>query len=432
MGCLISLVRAGASLILFVIIFVGFLSYLILNNFSDKLLSADFYNNTLAAEDTYNRIYDEVLLDDELKDTTERFLGDIQIVSHQEIVDLLREIMPPEYIQAEVERAIGRTIDWVNEDVDELELYVDLNEPLDNVKTVMLNYIDGRIDMLEVEDPGFSGCSTDTANRLADIFTAKFNQIADGVVPTSVPSLQAIDAPCRVVIFELAYNSLIDEAGLNEATATTLKNGKGDLRFPFAQGDTLEVLKVSARLLAEPLMDDALDRVREDLNGSGQFDLISQIAEWDSDSSEAQIRADLTDGRDWISKANNFGDLASLIMVIGGAVVMGLIYFPTLGGMLRWPGIALLITGGFFFVTGKIAESKVPDALTDAIETGADKVSDVPPAVTDLGTDVLVSFGSQLTDGFVGPSLTMLTIGIILFGASFFSIILKRFIPVVK
>ena len=122
MGCLISLVRAGASLILFVIIFVGFLSYLILNNFSDKLLSADFYNNTLAAEDTYNRIYDEVLLDDELKDTTERFLGDIQIVSHQEIVDLLREIMPPEYIQAEVERAIGRTIDWVNEDVDELDL----------------------------------------------------------------------------------------------------------------------------------------------------------------------------------------------------------------------------------------------------------------------------------------------------------------------
>ncbi|MBC8280841.1 MAG: hypothetical protein H8E48_08665 [Chloroflexi bacterium] len=419
-------------MILFVIIFVGFLSYLILNNFSDKLLSADFYTKTLAAEDTYNRIYDDVLLDDELTETTERFLGDIEIVSHEEIVDLLREIMPPEYIQSEVEGAIGRTVDYINEDVDELDLYIDLNLPLNNVKPVMLGYIDGRIDELEVEDPGFSGCSTDAAQRLADSFSTRFNQIADGVVPETVPSLQAIDAPCRVIIFELAYGTLIDGAGLPEATATILKNGKGDLRLPFAQGDTLEVLKVSARLLAEPLMDVAIEGVREDLTDTGQFDLIRQMAEWNDDTTEAQIRADLADGRDWISKASNFGDLASLIMVIGGAAAMGLLFFPTLGGMLRWPGIALLVTGGFFFVVGKIAQSKVPDALADAVETGADKVSNVPPAVTDLGTDVLVSFGAQLTDGFVGPSITMLTFGIILLGASFFSFILKRFIPFLK
>ena len=429
---MISLFRAAVALVLFVIIFVGFLSYLILNNFSDKLLSVDFYTNTLAAEDTYNRIYDDILLDDELKETTERFLGDIEVVSHQEIVDLLREIMPPEYIQSEVEGAIERTVDYINEDVDELELYIDLNQPLDNVKRVMLDYIDGRIDELEVEDPGFSGCSTDAAQSLANSFSERFDQIADGVVPESVPSLSAIDVPCRVIIFELAYSTLIDSAGLPEATATTLKDGKGDLRLPFAQGDTLEVLKVSARLLAEPLMDDAIKGVREDLTEAGQFDLIRQIAKWDDETTEAQIRTDLGDGRDWISKASNFGDMASLIMVIGGAAAMALIFFPTLGGMLRWPGIALLVTGGFFFVVGKIAQSKVPDALADAVETGAGQMSNVPPAVTDLGTDILVSFGSQLTDGFVAPSITMLTFGIILFGGSFFSIILKRFIPFLK
>ena len=432
MGCLISIFRAGATLVLGVVIFVGFLSYLIMNNFSDKLLNADFYNDTLAAEDAYNRIYDEVLLDDELMDTTEKFLGGIEIADHQDVIDLMREVIPPEYIQSEIESAIGRTIDWVNEDTEDLELYVDLNGPLDNVKTVMLNYIDDRIDEIEVEDLGFSGCSIDTASKLVPSFISKFDKIADGVVPTSVPGLKSIDVRCRVVIFELAYNSLLDEPGLNEPAVAALENGKGDLRLPFVNGDTIEMFKVSARLLAVPLMDEAILQVRDNLTETGQFDLIKQIAEWNTDTSEALIRGDLDEGRKLVSRLNIFVGFGSMIMVIGGAVVMGLFYFPNLAGMLRWPGIALSITGGFFLVAGKIAQSKIPDALADVIETGANKASDVPLAVTDLVTDVMVSFGSQLTDGFVTPSIMMLTIGITLFGSSFLSFIPKRFIPMVK
>ena len=144
------------------------------------------------------------------------------------------------------------------------------------------------------------------------------------------------------------------------------------------------------------------------------------------------MRQDIDDGRKWVSRANNFGDMTALIMVIGGAVLMGLVFFPTLSSMLRWPGIALLFTGVVFFIVGKVAESEVPDRLTDIIETGADKVSDVPPSVTELGGDILISFGSQLTDGFVGPSITLLVIGAVLVGASFFTIVIKRFIPIVK
>ena len=141
-------------MVLGVVIFVGFLFFLVLNNFSDKLLSADFYKDTIAAEDTYNRIYDEVLVDEELLDKTNEFLGDIQVVSHQDIVDLMREIMPPAYIQDQVEGTIERTIAYVNEDVDALEAYIDLSEPLENVKPVMFAYIDRKIDKLEEETPG--------------------------------------------------------------------------------------------------------------------------------------------------------------------------------------------------------------------------------------------------------------------------------------
>ncbi|MEC9238960.1 MAG: hypothetical protein VYC69_09915, partial [Chloroflexota bacterium] len=151
MGCLTSILRAGVGLVLGVVIFVGFLTYLILSNVSDKLLTVEFYTDTIAAEDTYNRIYDEVLVDDELLEKTQEFLGDIQVVDHQDIVDLLREIIPPAYIQTEVEGAIERTIDYINEDAEELELYVNLGEPLEYVKDAMLGYLDRRIDELEVE-----------------------------------------------------------------------------------------------------------------------------------------------------------------------------------------------------------------------------------------------------------------------------------------
>ena len=432
MGCLTSILRSGAAMVLGVVIFVGFLFFLILNNFSDKLLSADFYNDTIAAEDTYNRIYDEVLVDEELLDKTEEFLGDIQVVNHQDIVDLMREIMPPAYIQAQVEAAIERTIAYVNEDLDELDVYVELAEPLRNVKTVMFAYIDGRIDELLVEDPGISSCSAAAVTDLTGRFVQRFEALAGGAVPTTIPSLKALDRVCRQLVFASAFDLLLVSGSLDAETARLFRSNREVLRKPFEDGDTLGMLKVSARLLAEPLMDQAIDRVREDLSEGDRFDLIRQLGEWNPDRSEAQIRADLDEGREWVSRARSFGELTTLVMVIGGAIVMGLVFLPTLTGMLRWPGIALLSTGAFFFVAGKIAESEVPKRLADVIETGADQVSGVPPSVTDLGGDILISFGSQLTDGFTGPSLTLLIIGAILFGASFFTIIIKRFIPIVK
>ena len=416
-----------------VVIFVGFLFVLILNNFSDKLLSADFYMSTIAAEDTYDRIYNEVLVDDELKDRTQELLGDIKVVEHQEIVDLLEEIMPPAYIKGQVEASIDRTIDYINEDVDRLEVYVELAEPLENVKTVMFAYIDAKIDGLRVEETqGFGGCTPSSLGGLAERYVDTFSGLSEGVAPESIPSIKEISAPCRIILFELVFGSLVDDSGLSDDAKQSLNDGKGELRLPFAMGDTLEVLKVSTRLLAGPLMDDAIESVRADLDENGRFDLIRQLAEWDDDTTEAEIRQDIDDGRVWISRANNFGDLTSLILVIGGAVLMGLVFFPTFSSMLRWPGVALLITGTFFFAAGKIAESEVPDRLTYVIESGADKVSEVPPSVTDLGGDILISFGSQLTDGFAGPSITLLVIGAVLLGSSFFTIVIKRFITIVK
>ena len=185
------------------VIFVGFGLSLALGSFSDKLLSPDFYRNIIVAEDTYNRIYVEVLVDDALNNTAAEFVGNIKVANHQEIVALVREIAPPEYIQGQVEDSIARTVDYFNEDVDYLDVYVDLTKPLENVKPVMFAYLDQKIDELEVVDPGTVSCSLDgtTNQKLADVagdYMTEFLAMSGGEIPVAAPSVNALQPLCPV------------------------------------------------------------------------------------------------------------------------------------------------------------------------------------------------------------------------------------------
>ena len=70
--------------------------------------------------------------------------------------------------------------------------------------------------------------------------------------------------------------------------------------------------------------------------------------------------------------------------------------------------------------------------LAEVVERGAEEITAVPPSVTILGGDLLISFGKQLNEGFADPSLTLVIVGAILFGASFLVFIVRPFIPVIR
>ena len=414
------------ALVLGVAVFFGFLFLLLLNNFSDKMLSSDFYIDTIAGEDTYNRIYDEVLLDEELVDTTRDLLGDIQVVSQEDIVMLLRQIVPPEYLQSEVERSIQRTVDYFNEDRATLELYIDLGPPLDKIKPVLFQYIDQRIDSLVLEDLGRPECTPDRVNELAGRYEARWVELADGKVPQAVPSLESLNSACRNLVFQLAFTRLVVGSSLNDEAKAGLLAIEGEIRQAFVvEGDTHGVLKLAARPLATPIMDDAIARVREELDEQDRLDLIHQLAVWNADFTEAELRSEIDTSRKWLNRGlTGLGRPAAWALLIAGSILMGLIYYPSLKNALRWPGVTLFLTGLVFFVSGKVLESKVPDGLRDLVERGANEISGVTSSVTDLGGDLLVSFGKQLTGGIDGPALTLLIIVALLFGASFFTFLL--------
>lgn len=420
MGCALAIIRSVAALVLGVVVFFGFLFLLLLNNFSDKLLNADFYTDTISGQDTYNRIYDDVLLDPELASTTEDLLGGIQVVSQEDIVGLLRQIIPPDYLQSQVESSIGRTVDYFNDDLESLELFVELAPRLDAVKPVLFGYIDQRIDGLAEEDLGRLECTPQRINEVAQLYGSRWTELAGGTVPTSIPSLQTFDPLCREAIFRLTFRSVVEQSPIDDRAKRGLTDDRPDLLKAFVDGDTRKVLKLAARPLATPLMDDAILQIREELDDQDRLDLIHLIADWNDDYTEVELRSDIDTARDWVIWGNKFGKAVAWAMLIAGTVILGLIHYPSWKNVLRWPGLTLFLTGLVFFISGKVLESQIPDRLQDLVERGASQVSAIPPSVTDLGGDLLVSFGNQLTSGVAAPALALLIIGALLFGASFF------------
>lgn len=431
MGCILWILRPIATFILGIIVFAGLILLVVGGNLTGKLLDPEFYTGTLAEQDTYNRIYTEILVDPDLEQTTRDLLGDIN-VDPADIVPLLRDILPPEYIQAQVEDAIERTVGYFNGDLEQLEVYLDLGPPLAEAKDVLLAYVDEQIDSLPVEELGAEACTSEGLLEKAEEFKILIITLASGKTPESLPSLPSLDETCRENLFALVDEQTIIGGVLDSAPQQGLLANREELQRQLLEGDAQGLLKQASHAVAAPLVDAAIGRVSEGMLDQGRFDVIKAVAAWNDETTEAEIRQNLAEARGAIIRADSLAGALAIAMFFGGSVLMALVYFPSLANMIRWPGLTLFLSGAVLYLVGKVVESNISDRLGVGIQFGAGGVSPVPSSVASLATDLLVSFGHNLTSGISGPALTVLIVGLALFVASFFVFAIKPFIPFFK
>ena len=431
MGCVLWILRPIATFVLGIIVFVGLILLAVGGNLTGKLLDPAFYAGTLAEQDTYNRIYTEILVDPDLAQTTQDLLGDIN-VNQADIVPLLREILPPEYIQAQVEEVIKRTVGYFNGDLDELEVYLDLGPPLADAKNVLLAYVDEQIDALPVEELSAEECTSEGLLEKAEEFKDLFAALASGITPETLPSLPSLDEACRENLFAQVDELAIVGGVLDQASQEGLLANREELQRQLLEGDIQGFLKEASHAVAGPLVDAALERVSEGMLDEGRFDVIKAIAAWDDERTEAEIKQDLAEAKEGIIRAESLAGPLANLMFFGGLVLMSLVYFPSMANMIRWPGITMMLTGGMVYGIGRVLESNVTDWLGVGIQFGSGGASPIPSSVARLATDLLVSFGHNLTSGISGPALTVLIVGLALIVASFFVFLLKPFVPILK
>ena len=429
MGLPLMILRFVATPILGIAIFAGLLLTLVGNNIVDKLLNAEFYTDTIAEQNTYNRIYDDVLLDQKAKDKVQELLGDVKVVSPEDIVGLVRGLLPPEYLQSQVEGAIQRAVAYFNEDSDTLELYLEMGPAIDKIKPTLLDYVDRRIDGIPEADPGPAECNPETVKSVRDGYQEVFRGLAGGRVPASLPSIKVIAEPCRVLIFDSAFPALFADDTLDSRITQALGNSTDDIRAAFVAGDTHGVLKAAARPLSEPLVDDVVAKIRERLDEGDRLNLIRVLAETNSDFTEEEIRAKVADSKALVVQYRALGGTLAALMLYGGAILLAVLHLPKLSAAMRWPGIFLLVSGGLIFIVGKILESKVVDWLITGVDQITANAPGIPGPAINLISDLVLSLGQQLTQGFAAPAFTVLIVGALLFAASIVLSIVKPFIP---
>ena len=430
---MLTLLRALAGLVLGLVVFAGLLYLLVLVNFSQRLVESEVYDIAISDTDAYNRIYDEVLVDEALKEQTGNLLGDVDIEAHEEAVDVLREVMPPAYLQEQTEENIDRFTAFLRYEQEELEVYASLKEPLERIEPAVLGKVHQLIDELEIKDPPSGGCSTEALHRLAAASAVPYAKFSEGEIPDSAPSLKILTPLCREQAFDRWFDRVLDDPAINSQAALILENEKSNLRRHFVEGDTRKFLKAAADPLVKPLIEDAIADIRRDLQRNDRFDLLDWLAEESDDTSRADIEEQAEALRNAVSDANGPGKFIALALVVAGALLMALVHLPRPAEMLRWPGITLVMGGVVCLLVGLVLNSAIPGQFRDAIARTASYSGDVPVSAINLAGDLVESFARQATAGFIPASVTVMIVGGLLIIASLASGILselaRRVIP---
>ena len=627
LGCLFGLFRPLATAVLGLVLFFAFLGFLLANNVRGNFLSTEFYTSNLSENNVYERIYDEVLLDSEFEDTTSDLLGDIDVPT-EDIAEVAREIIPPEYLQEQVEAGVAGALDYLNKDTESPQVFIDLGPPLERVKPALFRYIDRRIDALEdvpittideleseledlffsleagtipnrvpsIEDPegvveryvkqSIAGLEEVPVNNLDDfklelervylslangevpirvpsiedpdalvsrqvdqriteleeipVSTPEefkegledvFKQLANGEIPTQIPSIAGIDVSLRDAAFdqvlqavrndpnipretidgleeqeevikaqlrlgntkdaletasqpltEPAVDKFVDEAyeraiqvlredqsipeetfkqlegaeaeikgqlrrgsikgalevaspfltgpvvdqflddaydrayqalkeeGISEAALRGLDEQRDAIKGHLGQGDVKEALKLAARGLAGPLIDEALEEITKELDDQQRLDLVAKAAEQNNQTREKFVD-ELDVGRNIIKRVG-LGSIAAILIVC--VVMMGLFYLPHVSSSLRWPGLTLLLSGLVVLVLGLVAKSQLLESPLNRAD-----VSPIPPSLVDIINDVSNSMVADVGSGIVNIAIVVLVIGLVMVAGSF-------------
>jgi len=399
--------------------FVAFVAFLLLSNLADKIYDPQFYIQTLREQDAYARFYNDILLDEAVDRTAERILGGTPVVIQEDLEPLLREIIPPVYLQEQVEANVSRAIEYLNEDSATLNLYLELQPILNRIEPALFGYIDRQIDQTQVLRPDPSSSIQEQVADVEALIRTLSRELARGRLPQAVPSVETIPEALRSPLFDEFMASIIRDPALDARIRRGLEENSGVLRRQFVSGDTRQFLKEVARAVAAPLIADALVQTRSQLDPKGRLELISAVAEGNPEITEESLRRDIAEVRNQLNRLTSRGRLFALVMVIGSALALAAVHLPNLTHSLRWPGLALLLTGLISYFLGRTLESSVVNRLGYGVKGALGEFNEISEAAAQLLADLTQAFALRLVEGMGDPGLILAAIGLLIFAGSF-------------
>ena len=304
--------------------------------------------NALEEHDAYNRVYDEGIITEQFEGELRGLVGEFSIEPENEAW-LLKEILPPSELKAATEENVTSAIAFLNNETDTLDVSIDLGPAIPRIKPAVFRLVDERIDKAE-------RITVTGEEELRSSVDAVARNIVAGTFPVSVPALDRYPSNWVINSFVQSTELLPDEEARQTAKANLAREVDA-IANALEGGDPNTALKLATRAIADPVIDDSIDNLREDLDEAGRYSAIDKIAE--SVGSRHETLERFRFARTVLRLL--IGALSVVAFVVFVAAIGGIsgVFYPYPKHMARWPGIALIVCGVVFFVVGLSVSSFV-------------------------------------------------------------------------
>ena len=396
--------RSIAALLLGVTAFTALGYTYVAMGVRDTLRSPKPLLMALEKHDAYNRVYDEGIISEQFEGELMGLVGDFSIEPETEAW-LLKEILPPSELKTATERSVTSVIGFLNNETDSLDVSSDLAAAIPRIAPAVFRLVDERIDKAQ-------RITVTGEEELQSSVDAIVRNIAAGTFPDTVPALDQYPPNWVINAFVQSTELLPDEEARQTAKAN-LAHDALSIVNALESGDTNRALKLAARAIADPVIDDSIANLREDLDDKGRFSAIDKIAESVGSRHETLERF-------------RFARTALRLLVGAVAIVAAIAFVATVAGisgvfypypkhMARWPGVTLVVCGVMFLIVGLSISSFV-----GVWESLWCPFVEVPSC--NLTIDVASELLSDAANGMTLWSIALTAVGIL-------AIIAARFLP---
>ena len=397
-------IRTLASLLFAVVICVSFLAFITASKVRTTLLEPSFYTQVLEENNSYETI--QAGLISEIRDSEDvGGLRDDLGMDANEFETLAQEVIPVAYLKTQLDGIITGVMSYLRGEVEDPQLFVELAQPIESMRRASLDYVDRRVESVEQTNPTTVEDYAREARNLIDL-------IEGGDIPPSLPSLANVPEP----LLEDAIDQVLPVLSrLEPQAAASLETNWPQVRATLLeQPDSPEAMKLAARSVVSPYVDEAIAEVRTHLDDRDRFDLVEAAAEA-SDMPRDQFIKDVDEVRDPINALQGVGPTFSLVIMAVATVLLALVNMPHRASMLLWPSIILIVTGILAIVVSALLSTLVSNASFDVCGDAADFAC-APME------DILRELTRSLADFPLIPSIALIVLGTL--GATLATIIM--------
>ncbi len=390
---LVTSIRILASLLFAVVVCVSFLAFLTASKVRTTLLEPSFYTQVLEENDSYEII--QIGLISNIGDSEEvgGLRNDLGMDDH-EFDNVAKDVISLPYLKTQLDGIITGVMSYLRGEVEEPQLFVELAQPIQSIRQASLDFVDRRIESVEQTNPT-------TPEEYAQEAQTLIEYLESGQIPPSAPSLANVPTP----VLENALDQVLPTLSfLDPRIAASLEAQWEEVRTEaLNQPDSPEAMKLAARAVVSPYIDEAITEVRTHLDDRDRFDLVEAAAE-----ASELTRQEFVEGadavRDPINTLHSVGPTVALVIMALATVFLVLVNIPHRTAMIMWPGITLILTGVVAIIVSALLSAFIPEASSEICDDAADFVCE--PTL-----DILLELSRALGNFPLLPSVALIVIG---------------------